>query len=464
MKNKENIRLILYCLAILLCLGYILISVNNRYQSDDMGIVWSMRSRGGIWPAFKYNFFAWETNLNTLLLFSIIKWVPFFPAYVFNISIFLINILCFFILLKTIIKNYKIEINIRDTLFISALIMGISYFSCRAMGNAVYWVTAQIVYCLFLSYLFLAIHFWIKQKLALASIFIFLFAHSRINYDAIFIGLYCSYFFFYWYRNKKITFNWKSQIPFFFFLIGLISYVIIPGNYSRLATIPIESSRQQLSLILIIKDWIIAFQYLIFSFINTWKQLVLIPIGILLGIYLNSSSKVKNIVNPSLLFYCSISFIISYIGQSTILSIVLRQPVGYDRVFFFLDILFFSLLLLYSVYLGISLSTSLTHGLIRWFIFFISFGVVSVLCFYFYKQYRMTSLFAKAYDKRIENFKVLKTNPQIKKVYFSHLPNSGILNFMEILPEPKKPNTFLYDNGVYESYYQLPFKIYLKKE
>jgi Family of unknown function (DUF6056) len=462
MRNKKMAGYFIYCLVGLLCFGYILLAFNNRYQFDDLGFSAMVREEG-IWKAFQNMYYYWETIYNTLLLFFLLKWTSYVSPYVYNIPILLINIYCLFLLLKTIFQYYAVEIRSRDVFLISSLVIAISYFSCRAMGNAVYWVTGQIVYCLFLSFLFLALHFWIKQKFFLASVFMFLFAHTRINYDAIFLGLYVSYFLFYWYNNKKITFNWKTQIPLLFFLIGLITYVIIPGNYRRMDSIKVAGSVLPLSAINIMKGWISAFKHLAGIFISSWKELIILPIGVILGLYLGDNLKLIKAITPRLLIYCSLAFIISYIGQSTVIYIAIKTPVGYGRIFFFLEMLLFILILLYGIYFGILLQSYLAPKIIAPLIYVMSLIILFAVGFDYYKNYQITTVFAKAYDKRIQHLKEMKQTLTKENVYLTPLPNSEVLEFMEIAPESDSTAALPDNNAVYVRYYQLPFKIFLAK-
>ena len=335
---KSSLKYILYAIVIVLCLGYFIISFSNRYQNDDFGFSYGIRSYG-VWNMFIMYALSWETNLNTLMLLSLLKWTTLFQPFVFNILIFIVDVFGFWLLLKTIIKYYSIELNGREIFLVSSLIIGITYFSCRAEGNVTYWVTGQIVYCLVLFYLFIGLHFWIKGKLFLACIFMFLFAHTRLNYDAIFIGLYFSFHGFQYFKNRKHSINWKSHLPFLIFILGILTYIIIPGNFKRADAIKLNQAEQQLSIFSLINGWLHAFNHLIGIVITSWKQLIILPVGLIVGLSINQSSRFKQLLSIRFLFISGIAFIISYIGQSTIMQLAINTPVGYGRVFFFLEML-----------------------------------------------------------------------------------------------------------------------------
>ena len=462
MRIKVSARYFIVFFTVVFCMGYILISFNNRYMFDDLGLNSLVRDYG-IWTAFKIMYFSWETIYNTLVLFFLLKWNNYIPPYVYNISILLVNISCLYILLKTILKYYKVSINLSDILLLSALIISITYYSNRANGFAVYWVTGQVVYCLFLSYLFLGLHFWIKGRLFLASVCLFLFAHTRINYDAIFIGLYASYFLSYWFENKKIVYNFKAQLPFLFFLLGIVTYVIIPGNYVRLNSIQGPDPQLQLGVLVIMKGWISAFKHMAGIILASWKQLMILPIGLLVGFYLSDNLFLKRFITTRFLLYCSLTFIICYIGQSTVIYISLKTPVGYNRIFFFLELLLFILMLLYGMFGAFFLQSRLPPKIIPPLAGLVFLAIFIPVSIDYYRSFLVTSEFAKAYDKRIQTLKELSLHPPGKTVFVRKLPDSGVLEFMEIEPELDSTAKLPDNNAVYVRYYKLPFKLYLAK-
>ena len=342
MKVATLARYFIGVLSALFCLGYILVSFHTRYMFDDMGFAALVRDNG-IWHAFIIQYYSWETIYNSLLVFFLLKWNFYIPPYVYNISILLVNIYCFYLMLKTILIYYKVGMSRANILLLSVLVIGITYYSCRARGFAIYWVTGQIVYCLFLSYLFLGLHFWINGKLLLASVCMFLFAHTRINYDAIFIGLYAGFFAAYWLQSKRIVMNVKAQLPFLFFLIGIITYVIIPGNYARMASIRSPDPNLHLSVPVFLKGYLSAFKHMAGIILSSWKQLMILPVGILLGLLLADNIALRKLITQKLLLYCTLTFILCYIGQSTVIFISLKTPVGYNRIFFMLEMLLFDI-------------------------------------------------------------------------------------------------------------------------
>lgn len=458
--TKKLAGYFLVFLAVLLSIGYILISFHTRYMFDDLGFSALVRDNG-IWAAFKILYFSWETIYNTLVLFFLLKWNNYIPPYFYNISIFLLNIWCFYLLLKTIVRYHKIGITSKEMLLLAVLVISLTYFSGRARGYAVYWVTGQIVYCLFLSYLFLGLYFWIKGRLFLASVFMFLFAHTRINYDAIFIGLYVGYIISYWYENNKLVFNLKSQIPFLFFLFGIITYIIIPGNYVRLHSIRGPDPSLQIGVLVIMKGWISAFKHMSGIVLGSWKQLMILPIGLLIGFYFSNNASVQRFITPRFLLYYTLTFIICYIGQSTVIYISLKTPVGYNRIFFFLEMLLFILMLLYGMFAAFFLQSRLSPKIISPIGGFVFLAIIIPVSIDYYQSFKVTSVFAKAYDKRIQGLKDLRQHPPGKIVYVPKLPDSGVLEFMEIEPQSSNTTQLPDNNSVYVSYYNLPFKVYL---
>lgn len=467
MMNKDIsqnsiLKYILWTIVIVLCVGYILISFNNRYQNDDLGFGYGIRVYG-VWGRFIMNAHIWETNLNTLVLFTFLQWIDLFQPFVFNIFIFFVDIFGLWILLKTIIKYYSINTDRLGIFLISTLIMSITYFSCRAEGNVTYWVTGQIVYCLVLFYLFIGLHFWIKGNLFLASVFLFFFAHSRLNYDAIFIGLYVCFYGFKYFKTKGQSINWKSHLPFLIFVLGIITYILIPGNFKRAASIGLDKREQQLSIFSILNDWLHAFKHLVGIVLTSWKQLVIFPIGLLLGLSIKDYSRYMQLINIRCLLLCTIAFVISYIGQSTVMLLAIGTPVGYGRVFFFLEMILFILLLLYGSYAGIRLRELFNERIIKILSVIITVFILVPISYNYYRNIVIAREFSEAYDKRITYLLKEKADGRTNILYVKPLPLSGTLQFMEILPQIDGLSKLPYDNWVYVEYYDLPFNIYLNK-
>jgi hypothetical protein len=462
MRNQYFAKYSLILLTGILCFGYIAIAFNNRYDYDDFGLHCLVRDNG-IWKSFQILYFSWETPYLTFVPLWLLKWINVVPPYVYNISIFLIGIYSFSLVLKGILKYYSIEMGRGEIVMLSALIIALSYFSCRAIGNISYWVTGQIVYCLFLTCLFFGIHFWLKQKLWVASVFMFLFAHSRINYDAIFIGLYASYFIFLWIKINKIVINWKMQIPFLFFIIGMVLYIIVPGNYHRSNTFIVNSPIKHLSVLLFLQGWTSAFVHLAGTILASWKQLMILPVGVLLGFYFFNQSTVRALITFPFLVKCAIAFIVAYLGQATILLIAIRTPVGYGRIFYFLELLLFVFFLLCGIFAGFKLRLILNDKVIFSLILIKSFLVLFFTGSYFYENYLITLNFAHAYDRRIELLKDLKQKGTTGNVYLSQLPESGVLFFTEIEFQTNDSKDLPSNNADYVRYFQLPFNIFLSK-
>lgn len=462
MKDKKIAGYFIFGLTVLFITGYIMVSFHNRYQFDDLGLNALVRGNG-VWKAFKYMYFSWETTYLSLIIFFLLQGVGIVVPSVFNISIFIVSILTFYLFLKSVIKRYFLEINGSKALLISGLVISILYFSCRAMGNVTYFVTGQIVYSLFLSFLFLGLYFWLNQNFILASVCMFLFGHTRINYDAIFIGLYFSYYGLLWIKNKKLASKWTQHIPFMFFILGMITYIIVPGNYKRAEYFEINNPNQHLNILLFIKGWSVAFLDLGYRIIHNWKQLIILPIGIILGVYLYENEALKRVISLRFLLYCSFAFSIAYLGQISILLIAIKTPIGYERIFFFLELLLFLLILLYGIYLGFWIN-SVTSTKFRIIILSsISITIFGAIGFSFQKNYRVTTVFAKAYDARIDYLIQQKQKGIRDDIYVPSLPASGMLMFEEMDVKSESSNLLPDNNAAYVNYYKLPFKIYVAK-
>jgi hypothetical protein len=457
--NSRIASLFIYIICGILFFGYVFIALNNRFQFDDLYFSSEVSSQG-IWPSFIKMYYYWETIYNSLLVFFLLKWIDIIPAYIYNIAILICNICCFYFFLKTVVSKFQLGIGQSSIFILSALVMLLSYYSCRAEGNVVYWVTGQIVYCLLLCYLFLGLHFWIRGKIVLASIFLFLFAHSRLNYDAIFIGLYLGYLLFGWYEKKKFQFNWREMVPFLVFLLGVITYLIIPGNYRWAATITDPHPEIHLNLLTLLLGWFSALKHLTGLVLTSWKQIMIIPIGIIISFHFRNPALVKLLSIRLLLSFCLI-FLLCYIGQSTVMYIAIKTPVGYGRIFFLLELLLFSLLLLIGYKVGAEAQSFINPVTVRYLLVATCVFIGSLISINLFNSYKTTVLFAKAYDSRINYLLTLKDKGNIEDIYVPTLPSSGFLNFMEISPADNsgKIND---NNSSYIKFFKLPFRFFIK--
>ena len=457
--NSRISLLFIYLICSILFFGYAFIALNNRFQFDDLYFSSEVSSQG-IWPSFIKMYYYWETIYNSLLVFFLLKWINIIPAYIYNIAILICNICCFYFFLKTVVIKFQLGIGQSSVFILSALVMLLSYYSCRAEGNVVYWVTGQIVYCLLLCYLFLGLHFWIRGKIALASILMFLFAHSRLNYDAIFIGLYLGYILFVWYVKKTFQFSWKEIVPFLFFLLGVITYVIIPGNYKRAATITDPNPEVHLNLLTLFLGWFSALKHLTGIVLTSWKQIMIIPIGVIVSFQFRNPTLVK-LISFRLVLFFSLVFLLCYIGQSTVMYIAIKTPVGYGRIFYLLELLLFSLFLLIGYKAGVESQSLVNPGKLSYLLIGSCVFIFSLISINLYNSYKTTLQFAKAYDSRINYLLVLKGKGNMEDIYVPTLPSSGFLNFMEISPADSsgKIND---NNSSYIKYFKLPFRFFIK--
>ncbi len=223
----------------------------------------------------------------------------------------------------------------------------------------------------------------------------------------------------------------------------------------------VNDNGEHLFLIVILKGWILAAKDMAGILISHWKQLIIFPVGILLGLYFSDNLKLKKIITPGFLIYCTIAFIIAYLAQTTLLTILIKRPIGYGRIFFFLEMLLFILILLYGTYFGFLLASYSVPRIMIPLVYTVSLIILLTVGYDYYRNYKYTTVFAKAYDSRIQDIRQMKKSVTSEKVYLKSLPSSRILQFMEILPDNDSTTDLPYENSVYVRYYQLPFKIYL---
>lgn len=455
MKNQSWI---IIAFVFTLIIGYLIIGIFNRYQNDDFGLNIRIQEMGGVINAFHFFLINWESNLSTLFLLFLIQFFNSWNPFLYNALILLLNVLSLNYFLRKTILNALASKYI--SLLLSFLIIGLLYFSCRAQGNAVYWVTGQIAYCLPLCYLFLGIAFWRENKIFLSSIFLFLFAHSRIHYDGIFLAILFIYLIYLFYSKKIKDISFAQNIPLLSFIAGTLTYIIVPGNYARVASV--NSNLDPNGFVEIMSLFISAIKHYIYSFITNWRQLIIFPIGIILGYLFFEISKK---ITKQMLFWLTLGFIAAFLAQSIVMFIAIKTFVGYGRIFLLLDFLVVLLLLAYGVYMGSYLKqwfSSKTNSIL---VLSFSISIISVLFIHYYNAIDQARLFAKSYDTRMELLLAQKSAGRSMPLYLKPLNPSDVLNFMEIRPyKGNENNNDIYDNIVYEQYFNLPFKIFLEAE
>ncbi len=460
--TKKINSFLIYIIFLFFFINYVLISFYNVYQNDDLTFYADV-NKEGILRLWWIYFHWWETNLNSIIMFAMTKFVRFIPPFAYNILIFTTNILSFNFFLNTLSNKYELKLSTIKCFLISIFIIGVTYFSCSAQGNVTYWVVGQIVYCLFLSYLFLGISFWMKNKIISASFFLFMFAHTRINYDAIFIGLFFSYFIYKLFSNSdtKKKIELKELLPFIAFLFGLISYLMIPGNYKR-AELYNSTNESTISIFNLSYLVLMAAKDSVFSFISNWKQIIILPIGILFSILYKDSKIETELTKPRLLWF-AFSLIIAFIGQALVLLISIKTTNYSPRIYFFFEFLFFIFLFLIGLKIGVKINKFISDYFSNIIIYITSIFLLSLFIYDLNNNIRKVRKFNRAYNKRIEMLLDYKNKKRTEPVFLDPLPESGSLSFMEIKPLKPGQNTAS-DIEAYIQYYQLPYRIYIKEK
>lgn len=467
--SKSSIRSLLvragFCLSVLLFLFYSLIAFFNRYQTDDLSFTAKINEMG-IFAALKDFFINWEANFTTVILFFSLDFFQDKNLMFLNTGVLLSNLVCFYFLLLRINNKFNLFIRRSELFILSACFILVFYSSVRAEGGVIYWSTSQIAYFVPLNFLFLGLGFWLfeygKASLFAASIFMFLFAHSRINYDASFIALYSFFYLIYIIKYKKI--RWRLQIPFLAFLFGILTYLLIPGVYKRIAFHQVSGNyvSETQTLFYYLKSCLIGvthfYKMAVFNPGFWFVFIVSFFCGNLFSDQLaNSFSIGRKLSNVMILFT---GFNIALLFHVIVVLLALKTPIGYGRVFVFIEMIWLFFLLLGGLMLG-SVFQQMKVSRVMIVVIFISFFAWSL-------KKNITLLgdarnFAKLHDNRINYLMKLKATNNSNKVELEGLKGTYVFGYEDIQPEDTVTHIIPYPNYSVQKYYQLPFMVYLKK-
>lgn len=443
---------------------YCIFAYHNRYQTDDLAFTAKINELG-LNEALKDFFLNWEANFTSIILFLLLNFFQDKNLLFLNGLIFLSNIFSLWFSVGRISKIFKIDLKNSESFVAASCIIVMLYVSVRAAGGVVYWSTAQIAYFIPLNFLFLAVGYWFSdgkgKSIAFASFFMFLFAHSRMNYVASFTAIYFYFTFLYFIQTRK--FKLLLHLPFLFFLIGIVSYLLIPGVYKRITFHQNES-------LVITKPHTFFFyvKSLLIGIVHFYKMAV-INIGFWFVFVISfCCGSMFSAVLPKLFRFFQIkkiifvlcAFNVALLMHVIVILVALKTPIGYGRVFVFVEFLW----LIFLIFTGLVAGTSFKYvhvskaSAILFFCLFIFFTVnknINLLA--------DAKLFSKQHDQRIKYLKQLKRGNNRSKIFIPALEGKEVFSYEDIQLEDTVNHIIPYPNYSIQQYYRLPFSVFLKK-
>jgi hypothetical protein len=443
---------------------YCLIASCNRYQTDDLYFS-ALINKDGLMSTLKFVFYNWEFNLISVLYYVCLQGFQDINLLYLNSPIYLSNVLCLWFMINKLLHLVNIQMKYNQTFVIAACFIAILYLSLRAGSGVTFWITAQIVYLIPLNFLLMGIAFWYSDERGIsipaACLFLFLFAHSRVNYDLCFFSVYVLLAIVRFFQSKK--FSISAHLPFVFFLVGFFSYLIIPGCYRRFAFHngnDIDSS-QVVSYFFYVKSifiGVVHFYKMSISNLGFWFAFL---VSFLAGMNYRTlvSDRIKaNFRGWIVLFF--VAFNVALLANILVTLIALKTPIGYGRIFVFLEFLFLSFIVLSGLMIGTFLN-------FRWKTkSLIFFAFLSVTCLIINKgatKLNTALMFVKQHDERIAKLDCLKRDNFRGKVYLSPLQGCDVLGYQDIGVEDTLTKITPYPNRSIQDYYSLPFQIFLKR-
>ena len=234
--KKNSLFLLSACMIVLFALCYVWISIYNRHCADDFDAIRDVNLYG-IFGAIKHCYVSWEGSFTQ----GIVNY-PMSELFKNNTSLFWYNVISLACLagscyLLTAYLCRKFLVVIRPyALLVCGSILATLFFTSPSIDEVWFWLVGSASYLWPLTFLFMALYFILKREekvvyLLLACVFCFLFAGSRLNYPVIFGFFYFLYLLYDFRRGRKL--NMKLLLPFLFLGIGLLVYVLAPGNFVR---------------------------------------------------------------------------------------------------------------------------------------------------------------------------------------------------------------------------------------
>lgn len=236
-ESKKNILLITsICMICSYVICYLSISVYNRHCADDFDAIRDVNLYG-IFGSIKHCYISWEGSFTQGLVNY-----PFNELFKNSISLFWYNaitLLCLYgscsLLVSYITKTF-FNLTGYYAIIISGSVLATLFFTSPSLDEVWFWLVGSASYLWPLTFLFLSIYFILNRQkngynLILACLFCFLFAGTRLNYPII-IGFFYFLFLLHDFReNKKI--NVTLLLPYLFLVIGVVIYILAPGNTVR---------------------------------------------------------------------------------------------------------------------------------------------------------------------------------------------------------------------------------------
>jgi len=156
--------------------------------------------------------------------------------------------------------------------------------------------------------------------------------------------------------------------------------------------------------------------------------------------------------------FCAFNF--ALFMHVIVILMALKTPIGYGRVFVFVEFLW----LINLLFIGLVVGSRFKY-------FNVSKSSVVVVCYLFimlmlYKNVNLLAdakLFAKQHDERIIFFEKLKILRNRSNIYVPSLKGKDVFGYEDIQQEDTVTHIIPYPNHSIHQYYQLPFKVFLDK-
>lgn len=430
---KKNTLLIASgCMVFLFACCYLLISIYNRHCADDFDAIRDVNLYG-IFGSVKHCYMSWEGSFTQ----GIVNY-PMSQLFKHSVSLFWYNAISLVCLalscyaLTAHICKKQLNLTGAPVVLLSGSVLATLFYTSPAVSEVWFWLVGSASYLWPLTFLFLALYFILKREengynLLLACIFSFLFAGSRLNYPVIIGFFYFLILLNDYRRTKKI--NGKLLLPFIFLGIGLVVYVIAPGNFVRRGYAEPGISMAPLAVIThLVKG---SFRIILYNnlFQLPYMAVMLSPV---LFIAVSSNEAIPEKYKTLNLKRTLLRLLLLYLGamfvHTVIMYFALGDAGGSPRTRLLLHLVFCVLFACFYFLLGLRYREKLVNKFTMFFTLFVAGCLLFV--YKILHEVPVNKTYARAYDRQTEMIFAAKQN-------FSKHPIETL--FLPPLPPPQRP-------------------------
>lgn len=426
MKKIQLIDIAILAVFSSFLVAYLGISYFNRVMQDDFFFYDRIKTFGITTSVADY-YFHFEGAFASFFWVHLIAFINQYSTTIFFVNLFNITVIftSLFLLLTQILQKILPYYSIRIPFNLCVLIItSVLYFQNDVIQQSVFWFTGSTVYMATVSWLLLGIYFLMKKgnmNFIFSSLFLFLFAGTRLHYALIELGILFYFLLWYFLEDKKI--NNRFIVVLIIAMAGFSIYLFAPGNYSGRFSSDEQNKLLTTPLTFYIKQ--ITGSLVYYFYVHILKILPLLLLNFILAFILgltdvkNSFSKT---VYLSFAIFSLYAIAISWLSLAVVMSLV-QNGAGPSRTFFLPLFITVMLININLYFLGIRLKNKVQTFA------YLTIPVGMIACGYFifflFSDLENLEKFSTQFDQRIEAIDRAKKSLTAKDtLYLTILPDT----------------------------------------